>query len=69
MRNRQAATRSKAKKKAQYTDLRDKKAAITAELEQLETQHAAAQQRVQQLMLDNKALIATYKPKDEKPES
>ena len=67
LRNRQAATKSKAKKKAQYTDLKEKKAELAAELEQMEAQHAAAQQRVQQLMLDNKALIATYKPKDDKP--
>ena len=57
LRNRQAATRSKAKKKQQYQVLKDKKTNLESELEQLEAQHAAAEQRVGQLHAENKALL------------
>lgn len=59
LRNRQAATRSKAKKKQQYQVLKDKKASLETELEQLEAQHAAAEQRVGQLHTEVKALLET----------
>ena len=57
LRNRQAATRSKAKKKQQFQVLKDRKSALEAELEELDAQHAAAEQRVAQLHLENKALL------------
>lgn len=65
LRNRQAATRSKAKKKQQYQVLKDKKLALAAEIEQMEGQLAATEQRVAQLHADNKALLDVCKcPKD-----
>lgn len=61
MRNRQAATRSKAKKKQQFQVLKDKKVELATEVEQLEAQVVAAQQRVAQLHAENKTLAESCK--------
>ena len=66
LRNRQAATRSKAKKKQQFTTLKDKKTALEAELQHLENQFAGAQQRIAHLQVENQGLMQSCKcPKSE----